>query len=177
MRLTGLQMLLKIGWCVGILASAALAGGCRTWRGSVTENGLNIRDVSCAHTFFVGEPAHPGMPLLPMSPDSVKIVRKKISRAIPELHSAPTPETSDLIISVLTVPKHICTHCEPEAAVKWSAVIEKGGASHRQTYAGMGPFLALEGEVLFGTDALEAFVSQLRDLVRRASCENSKLSP
>ena len=151
-----------------------LACACTTWQGKVVENGFPVADVACARTFLVGEPTHLGMPLLPMTPEAIDRVTKRIHRAIPEMTPVSAPNAADLIISVITVAKHVTTHAPPEPKVEWSAILERGGVSHRTEYQPTGPFLALEGEVLFGKDALVGFIRQLCGLVRQSRCDRQK---
>ena len=145
---------------------------CRTWHGdSPNEHGLTARDIACARTFYVGEPPHPGMPLLPMEPDQIRRVTAHLRRGIPDLREVKSVSAADLVISVIFVPAlPICTHCDPKPDTEWSAIIEKGGPSHQAGYSGIGPFIGLNGHVVVGTNVVGAFVRQLAELHRNAPC-------
>ncbi|HEV7765596.1 MAG TPA: hypothetical protein VGQ76_11385 [Thermoanaerobaculia bacterium] len=130
------------------------------------EFGLTSTDLLCTERILIGEPPHIGMPHMFTEPETIERVALRIRKELPGVHLVTTPEEADFVISVITFPKHACTHCEPEPDTGWSGTVERGGPTHRSSYEGMGSYLLLSGEVLVGTmHPGRAFVNQLRALI------------
>jgi hypothetical protein len=138
-----------------------LVVGCAATRSEVVEAGLATGEVRCARTLFIGEPPHPGVPHVPMEPAAIERVTSRIRKDIPSLRVVRHPDEADLVISVITSPKRVCTHCESESDVQWAAVVERGGQAH-----GVGQdVLLLSGEVRPGVNPIRTFVAQLGMLI------------
>lgn len=152
-----------------LLASLA----CTTWRpvDEPIENGVTLQDVGCAQTFFVGEPAHPGMPLLPMDPLWIDRVTRRLNRDVPGLRAVGSVSEADLVVSVIFVQSlPLTTHAPPEPEMEWSVILEKGGASHQREYSGMGGHLSFSGRLVIGGDVAGGFARQLATLRASHAC-------
>lgn len=153
-------------------ATIGLLAACTTWRAKPPiEQGLKVSDLACAKTFMVGEPPHPGMPLLPMDAGDIREVSHRIHRYMRDLTEVLEPSEADIIISAIFVPSlPMCTHCDPKPATEWSAIIEKGGSSHRHNYPSGGSYLVLQGRTIFGVDVVGAFSHQVAQLRSSHNC-------
>jgi hypothetical protein len=150
--------------CLGPIILLSFLVACSSWQvvEQPAENGVTMRELACAHAFYVGEPSHSGMPLVPMNPASIERVRRRLERAIPKFRAVDAIADADIVISVVFAPSSpVTTHAPPKPDTEWAAVIERGGPAHKNEYAELGPYINFNGRMSRGTDAVGGFVKQL----------------
>jgi hypothetical protein len=152
--------------------AALLALSCATgYQAGHQALGVEASELAGARRLYFGERAHVGMPHVTVDPKHASRAAARVKWELPDVEIASRVEEADFVISVLFNAKAVCSHCEVGPESEWVAVVERGGAVHRDEYTVVGPFLQLSGKVREGSSVTRAFVGQLKELLRPRTTE------